>query len=176
MRSNHSVLRRLVGVALATIVGGTIAIVAPLGASAAKPDIGDRFSDSVEFEIDICEQGPVTLSEQVKGVEKDFFDKDGNLTKQTIQINGTTIISSEFGEIFDRWAWAGTRDVETDTFTERGNQYNVHAGAGGILVNDSGLIRFTFDEDGEFVLLKVAGPRDTIPDGPGDPCGILFPS
>jgi hypothetical protein len=77
--------------------------------------------------------------------------------------------------LFDRWAWAGTYDAETDTFTERGNQFNVHAGAGGILVNDSGLIRFTFVED-ECVLLRVARPRDSFPDGPGDPCGVLFPS
>jgi hypothetical protein len=175
MRSNHSVLRRLAGVAVATIVGGTIALVAPLGASAAKPDIGDRFSDGFEEVVDFCEQGPFTISEQVKGVEKGFFDKDGNLSRATIQLNGTTTLTSEYGELFDRWAWAGTYDAETDTFTERGNQFNVHAGAGGILVNDSGLIRFTFVED-EFVLLRVARPRDSFPDGPGDPCGVLFPS
>jgi len=185
LESGHSARTSVVGTdrpiiatlnqASRAMFSGEVARLAPLDASAAKPVIEDRFSETTEEVIPICEEGPVTLSEHVKGVEKAFFDKDGNLSKATFQINETTTLTSAFGETFDRWAWAGTYDPKTDSYTERGNQWNVHAGAGGILVNDSGLIQFTFVE-GEFTLLRAAGPRDAYPDGPGDPCGILFPS
>ena len=176
MGIHHSGLRRLVSVADATIIGGTLAAVTPLQASASPPVVvqDERIED--EFVVDgLCEEGAFTVRISVKVRETMFFDKDGNFVKATIHVNGTDIVTGDGGELFDRYAWNGTFDPATGIFFERGNQWNVHAGAGGILVNDSGLIKFTFDENGEFVLLRNAGPLDTFPDGPGDPCGILFP-
>lgn len=176
MGNHHSGLRRLASVAAATIIGGTAALFAPLHVSAAPPQVvfEDRWDDT--FVLDhLCEEGPVTIHTTGMVRLTQFFDNEGNLVRETILVNATDIISSDEAELFDRWAWAGTFDAATETFFERGNQWNVHAGAGGVLVNDSGLIRFTFDEEGEFVVLKVAGPRDTFPDGPGDPCPLLFP-
>jgi hypothetical protein len=166
-------LRRLVGAA--AVITGTMAIGTASVATAASTEVvvEERFDE--EF-VDpfLCEEGPVTFNEKGAVRITQFFDNDGNFVKETLHIHATTTLTGDGGELFDRWAWAGTFDPATNTYFERGNQWNVHSGAGGVLVNDSGLIRVQVDETG-FEILKVAGPRDTIPDGPGDPCGILFP-
>lgn len=175
MGAHRSGPRRLLGVAVATIIGGTIAVAAPLQASAAPPQVvvEERWEDTYVNDW-LCAE-PFTVQESGKVRITQFFDKDGEFVRETIHINGMSILTGDGGELFDRWAFAGTFDPETETFFERGNHWNVHAGAGGVLVNDSGIIEFGFDENGEFVLLRSTGPFDTYPDGPGDPCGILFP-
>ena len=73
----------------------------------------------------------------------------------------------------DRWSFNGFFDPETLTETQVGNIYNVHAGPGGVLVNDSGRT-IVVDSTGE--ILFNAGPLEAFErDLTDDICAQLEP-
>lgn len=152
-------------------------LVAPTVATAVPPV--ETFVDEFDVEfVDefLCDQGPVTLSEKGRAFGRQFFNKDGSPDKDTVHVKATTVWSSEFANAVEHWAWAGTYDAETDTVTERGNQWNVHVVGEGVVLNNSGLIKFTFGEEGPEIV-KSAGPKDMPQFEPPFPiCDVLFPS
>jgi hypothetical protein len=75
-----------------------------------------------------------------------FFNKDGSVNHEGVHVRGSTEWTGPSGATaWKHWAWSGKFFPETATFTQSGNVYNVHAGAGGVLVNDKGEIVFSPD-------------------------------
>lgn len=68
----------------------------------------------------------------------EFSDADGNVVRMTVHLGGTTTVTSDHGQVVNRWRQFGVLDPAANTITWSGNSYNVHAGAGGILANVSG--------------------------------------
>jgi hypothetical protein len=116
---------------------------------------------------------PVDWTDTWKVTFKGRFDSDGTFVQATVHGHDTATWTSEYGEVFKRRAWAGTYDPATDTFTVRGNQQNLHAGAGGVFVNDSGRT-IVVDSTGE--ILFNAGPLEAFErDLTDDICAKLEP-
>jgi hypothetical protein len=161
---------------LATLVGAVAAtalLASP--ASAAQPEVvvNETFDDT--FSVPAAED-PCGVDTEVRQVGKvritDYFDNDGNFTKAHIKVNGTTTLTTEFGEVVDRWTLSEWFDFETLTSTQSGNVYNVHnpGGGGGVLVNDSG--RIVIDTTtGE--ALVINGPHQAWFDDFDDACAVL---
>lgn len=163
-------------VLVGAMTAGAAMLVVPTAAVAAPPVL--NFVEEFEAEIvydDLCE-GPVTFSEAGRVFSRAFFNKDGSLARDTLHIRATTVWSSESTEALEHWAWAGTYDAESDTITERGNQWNVHVVGEGVVLNNSGLIKVGFGEEGPEII-KAAGPKDvTFSEGPPTYiCDVLFP-
>ncbi len=160
--------RTTIGVLVAT-AGVAATMATP--AAADKPLVFDEGQFSEDFVIP-AEFGPcdfdVRLQEEGSFKVTVFFDNDGETRQAKIHTNGTS-----------RWGLPGEDAVVTEhwvnnTFLELapgsdentpplgvavvGNPWNAHAGAGGILVNDSG--RIVFDENGD--LVSVSGPHEAF--------------
>jgi hypothetical protein len=161
---------------LATLVGAataTVLIASP--ASAAQPQVVENATFDDTFTVPAAEDrcGVDTEVHEV-GSSKvtEYFDNDGNFTKAHVKVNATTTVTSQYGQIVDRWAWSGWFDAENLTFTQSGNVYNAHngAGGGGVLVNDSGRIVID-DTTGE--ALVINGPHQAWFDDFDDACAVL---
>ena len=144
-------------------------------AVAAKPvvvvdeDFDDMFVLSVEESTCGVEE---TVHEVGSAKTTHYFDKDGNFVRGNIHMMGTTTVTTEFGEVVDRWSWNGFFDPATLTLTQVGNVFNVHAGPGGVLVNDSG--RLVIDvTTGE--ALVINGPHQAWFGEFDDACAVLAP-
>jgi len=144
-------------------------------AAAAKPvvvvdeDFENTFVSPAEESVCGVEE---TIHEVGSVKITDYFDNDGNFVRGKIHVMGTTHISTEFGELVDRWSWNGFFDPETLTDTQVGNIFNVHAGPGGVLVNDSG--RLVIDvTTGE--ALVINGPHQAWFGEFDDACAVLAP-
>jgi len=160
----------------AAMTAGVVMLAAPAAAFAIPPVLAfeDEWDDEFVDE-DLCEQGPITFKEQGQIFSRVFFNKDGSLDKDTIHLRATTVWSSEFVEATEHWAWNGTYDAETDTVTERGNQWNVHVVGDGVVLSNSGLLKFGFGEEGPEII-KSAGPKDVNNfEPPFAICDVLFP-
>lgn len=81
-----------------------------------------------------------------------FFDKDGEPVSQREHVNGTALWTSANSQSWDTYAFNVDIDYATGLATLTGNIENAHAGAGGILLNDSGRI--------------ILGGADVIVNGP----------
>ena len=111
-----------------------------------------------------------------------FFDKDGETRSAKNHANGTTYWSLPDGDTVavDRWVnntffeLAPGSGPETPPLSQTtvGNPWNVHGGAGGVLVNDSG--RVVFDGNGDIV--SVNGPHQALFGDFGDLCDFLAPT
>jgi hypothetical protein len=99
-----------------------------------------------------------------KVLVKGFFDREGELLRVEVHIQGQNMMYTDAGSVFDRYAFHVTEDQGAETATFKGNVWNVHApGAGsGVLVNDSGLLTYWWAED---EVVRVAGPKDSNEDG-----------
>lgn len=149
---------RLVAVAtFASVVLGATAL-AGASASAAAPEIEDiEFEGNELFGAGELYPFEVVLQETVRARITVWSDKDGEISKSRIHIQGTTHVSSEHGTAVNRWVENLQLDPATMTEARTGNSFNVHAGPGGVLVNDSG--RVVVDVNGDIV--SAAGPRAT---------------
>ncbi len=106
-----------------------------------------------------------------------FFDEDGDFARAQTHVHGTARVSSEHGEWVDRWAYTDQFDPESATVTRNGNVYNVHAGSGGVRLNDSGRLVID-DTTGEAIVIN--GPHEGWPywDWSGDwddACAAVLP-
>lgn len=161
---------------LATLVGATTATVLVASpASAAKPQVVESETYEVTVTVPAAED-PCGVESEVTEVGKvritEYFDKDGEFARAHVQRNATTTVTTEYGQVVDRWAWSGWFDAETITFTQSGNKYNAHnpGGGGGVLVNDSG--RIVIDETtGE--ALVINGPHEAWFGEFDDACAVL---
>ena len=123
------------------------------------------------------------VEESVCGVEEtvhevgsvkitDYFDRDGNFVRGKIHVMGTTIVTTEFGEVVDPGRGTSFFDPETLTDTQVDNIFDIHAGPGGVLGNDSGrlVIDATTGEP-----LVINGPHQAWFGEFDDACAVLAP-
>ncbi len=111
-------------------------------------------------------------------IVKVFFNKDGNVVRVTYHERGTTYYALPGDDVvaIDRFSeYQVIRvDPETDMVVSNsllGNKWNVHAGSGGVLVNESG--RIVFDGDGTPIITN--GPKEAFRGEFGDLCAALVP-
>ena len=102
----------------------------------------------------------------------EFYSKDGSLTSVHEHVRGTTTYFSSYGEASENFAGTNVIDLETQTFTANGNAFNIHAGVGGVLVNDSGRIVIDLKT---FEALVINGPRQSWQGDFTDLCEALDP-
>jgi hypothetical protein len=161
---------------LATLVGAataTVLVASP--ATAAKPQVVEN--ERYEFSATVpAEEDPCGVESEYHEVGKvritDYFDNNGDFVRAHVKLNATSTVTTQFGEVVDRWSWSGWFDAETITFTQSGNVYNAHnpGGGGGVLVNDSG--RIVIDETtGE--ALVINGPHEAWFGEFDDACAVL---
>lgn len=119
------------------------------------PELDAGLSDFCGF--DVWVQG----SDRVKTTV--FFDKDGAERLVRTKINGEQHFWTDHGTTaFDRWGFSVMEDLVAENVSVNGNVWNVHAGGGGILVNDSGKIVFEFST-GDVI---IHGPHDAFFEDP----------
>jgi hypothetical protein len=154
----------------ASLVLGATALTGA-SASAATPDIQDVEIDEEErFRAGELCPFEVVLQGAVRARITVWSDDNGEVSKGRIHIQGTTHVSSEHGSAVNRWVENIQLDTATMTEARTGNSFNVHAGPGGVLVNDSG--RVVLDVNGDTVF--AAGPRAT-PEEFAELCAHLAP-
>ncbi len=148
-----------------------VAVALPSQASAGKPLVLDEGQFSDDFVIP-ADSGPcdfdLRIQEEGSFKVTVFFDKNGETRQAKIHTNGTTRwgLPDEDAVVTDRWvdntflelAPGSTPGTPPLGATTVGNPWNAHAGAGGVLVNDSG--RIVFDGDGDVV--SVSGPHEAF--------------
>jgi hypothetical protein len=162
-------------ISAAAVTTTIFAAIGPTSASAAEPvviveeDFENTFFSPAEQ--DPC--GVDTTVHEVGSVKiTEFYDNDGNLNRARTKVMATTTVTTDFGQLVDRWSQNTTFDPETLTDTVTGNVFNTHAGAGGVLVNDSG--RIVIDvRTGE--ALVVNGPHQAWFGEFDDACAVLAP-
>jgi len=142
-------------------------------ASAAKPVVVfEEVEETVDFVVPdaTAECGfDVFVTETVRTKGTEYFDNDGNFVRFEFKIRGTSYWSSDEKELkAEHWAWNGTFDEETLTFTQRGNIFNIHDH--GPVLTDSGRLIFD-DETGD--ILFEAGMFPQLNDGFGALCDAL---
>jgi hypothetical protein len=141
-------------------------------ALAAKPDVVENVSfedDDVipagalcDFEMNVKDKGHARITE--------FFNGDGDFVRAHVQVRGTTEWTGPGGTAVEHWAWTGIFDPETITFTQNGNVWNLHMGAGGTILQDKGQI--VFDETtGEAI--SISGPHEVWENGLGALCDAI---
>ncbi len=131
----------------ATILFAVLAILMiPAAALATPPEViaEEDFAYPTFVEPDMTEYCGFDVSLAVEGSFKAtvFSDKDGVPIRERIHESGRTLWSSADGEVWERYVVNVDIDFAAGTETIKGNVWNAHAGAGGILVNDSGRIVF----------------------------------
>lgn len=172
-------IRTTIGV-LAATVGVTALMATP--AAADQPVVLEDFTDSADVvipaEIAPCDF-EIRLQQEVSVKVTLFFDQDGETRQIKVHVNGTALWSKPEGGVVltDRWVVnefqelppGATPDTQPLSVALVGNPWNVHGGAGGVLVNDSG--RIVFDENGE--LVAINGPHEAFFDEFDDFCAAL---
>ncbi len=160
--------RSVVGAIASAIL---VAIALPSQASAEQPFIFDEGEFSNDFVIP-AEFGPCEfdLRLQEEGWFKTtvFFDRDGQTRQAKLYTNGTSRwgLPGQDAAVTEHWVvnefWelppGATPGTPPLSRTVNGNPWNAHAGAGGVIVNDSG--RIVFDENGDVV--SVSGPHEAF--------------
>lgn len=160
---------RIVCVALALTGGVIAATAAPV--SADKPLLFEEgeFEDTfvIPGGVGLCDF-PVQNSNRGTFRTTVYFDRDGETRLARSHVNGTSDWSLPGGDVVVSENWVVNVSFElapgsgpgTPPLSETvvGNPWNAHAGAGGVLVNDSG--RVVFDGDGNIV--SVSGPHEAL--------------
>jgi hypothetical protein len=174
-RTRPRIGTRLRRTAYRAALGGTaaaLAIAAP--AAAAQPSVLVETTDA-EMQIP-AEENPcgvtVTFEEVSTKRTTTFVDTDGTVVRQQVHGIVTTTVTSEYGQSINRWGANVVIDFTDGTYTRAGNYDNVHAGAGGVIVNGSG--RIVVDETTGDVLF-TAGPLELIDANWDEFCAPLTP-
>lgn len=161
-------MRRLI--VMGTAIGLLLLMAIP--AFAAKPDVVVDEDFLNEFTIpagELCDF-PVDLVESGHERITEFLSGDGDLVKAHVQVRGTGMWTGPGGTATEHFAWSGIFDAEAMTFTQNGNVWNLHMGAGGTILHDKGQI--VFDENtGDAIRIK--GPHDVWDDGLGALCDAI---
>jgi len=123
----------------------TVAILIGLvpAAALATPPVtesgGDAFSGPDAYMTAEC-GFDVSLAVEYTYTMRTFFDKDGAPVRLRFHESGETLWTSDNGEAWENYTVNTSVDLVDGTETFIGNVWNLHAGAGGIRVNDSGRI------------------------------------
>lgn len=167
-----------------TLVVATVAVVTLMtpAAASADPPLVNEFEAVIDFPFFDPEAGDWVCGFLVFGQdtisvrETTYFNQDGSFKRFMVHINGSTLWTNLDGdEVWENWAWTGTFDPDSGTFTQTGNRWNAHMGAGGILVNGSGRVVFDFS-NGPFDpgdILAVNGPNQDLDGDFSGLCGAL---
>jgi hypothetical protein len=114
------------------------------------------------FPVDVVESGHLKITE--------FRNSDGDLVKALVHARGTGMWTGPGGTATEHFSSNGIYDAETDTFTQNGNKWNLHMGAGGTILQDKGQIVFN-DSTGE--VLRIKGPHEVFENGLGALCDAI---
>ena len=170
-----------------TVVVAVMAVVTlltPMAASADPPIVWeDEFVEELPFGyldadgewVWVCGFpvfGENTIAEKITT----YLNKDGSLRRARLHLSGSTLWTNESGdEVWENWAWTGTYDPDTETFTQTGILWNAHMGAGGILVHDSGrvVLDVSAGPDVPGTPLVVNGPHQALEGDFSGLCGAL---
>jgi hypothetical protein len=166
--------RRLTRGLVATTIAAVAVVALALPAVAAPPLVDEgEFDQTYVVPAEAFPCGvEVTFHEVGSYRFTAFRDADGTIVREQGTIGGTTTITSAYGQIVNHWREVGTLDPAAGTITWSGNSYNIHGGAGGVLVNASG----HWIEDattGERAFL--AGPHDDPEANIDAVCAVLAP-
>ena len=179
-------MRRSIRATLAVLaVTGGLVVTMTSPASADKPLVFEQgeFDDTfvIPGGVGFCD---FDVQRRATGTFKTtvFFDKDGETRLAKNHANGSTFWSLPGGDVVASENWAVNNFFELApgsgpetpplSSTTVGNVWNVHGGAGGVLVNDSG--RVVFDGDGNIV--SVNGPHQALFGEVGELCDALAAS
>lgn len=123
---------------LAAVISAVLLMASP--ALAAPPEVVLQDSFEETFTVPAGAFCDVAVTFHNVGTIKltEFSDADGNVVRMTAHLGGTTTVTSDHGQVVNRWRQYGVFDPAENTITWSGNSFNVHAGAGGILANVSG--------------------------------------
>ena len=156
------------------LVATVIVVMIPVSAFAAPPQVVDEgegmFSDVIPAGV-IC-PFEVNTEETSRFKVTEFYNEDDTLKRVHVQVRGTTVWSSSDGAASENWAWNGVFDPDAQTFTQTGNVFNIHAGAGGVRVNDKGRIVI---EDTTGDALVINGPHQAWEGDFSGLCEVLAP-
>ncbi|MCL1692612.1 MAG: hypothetical protein M3096_02900 [Actinomycetia bacterium] len=148
----------------AAIVFAVLAIMMiPVAALATPPEVvdegefdysflNDEMTAECGFDVYTAAEGSYKVTE--------FSNKDGDPVRMRIHETGKVLWTSADGEAWENYAVNVDIDLATGIETLKGNVWNLHAGAGGILVNDSGRIILAPDGEGGYEsALTINGPH-----------------
>lgn len=158
----------------AVLVATVAFMMIPATALAVPPEVVAQGEDTFSAVIPAGEVCPfeVQIDETSRFKVTEYYNQDGSLKRVHVQVRGTTVWSSADGEAWENWAWNGVFDPEALTFTQTGNIFNIHAGAGGIRVNDKGRIVID-DTTGEAIVIN--GPHQAFEGDFSGLCDALAP-
>ena len=151
-------MRRLWTLVLVT----ALVVVMPVAALAAVERQVNEFENQFEDPLgaELCGVDEFLVHES--GVERvtEFFNQDGDLVKVHVNVTGSTEITGD-GELlaWENFAFMVILDFEEGTVTQNGNVFNIHVTGEGNVVNDSGQIVFSLEDDS---LLEVRGPHEAF--------------
>jgi hypothetical protein len=154
-------------------VAVAVFVLIPAAAFGAQPEVFDEgeFDDTfvIPGGVGVCDFD-VEVHDVGSFQDKGFFNQDGSLNHVKVKVRGSSLWTGPGGTASENYAWNGVFDPETETFTQNGNVFNIHAGPGGVLVNDSGKI--VIDTiTGEAV--RINGPHQAWDDEFGDLCAAI---
>lgn len=150
---------RRLAAALAAALSAVLLVANP--AAAAKPQVIEEGTIDETFTVP-AEDNPCGVEVTTRHVQTFkvtmFFDKDGNPDHATVHAHGMNVITSEHGQLWERFSVNGVLDPATGELTYSGNSFNMHGSDGGILANVSG--RWVVDfQTGELISV-LAGPHE----------------
>lgn len=151
-------MRRISTLVLVT----ALVVVMPVAALAAVERQVNEFENQFEDPLgaELCGVDEFLVHES--GVERvtEFFNQDGDLVKVHVHVTGSTEITGD-GELlaWENFAFMVILDFEEGTVTQNGNVFNIHVTGEGNVVNDSGQIVFSLEDDS---LLEVRGPHEAF--------------
>lgn len=160
---------------LLATVGLLIGLV-PVAALATPPEVDEGGFGFRVLQEDMSERCGTDIYITVEGRYRVtvFFDKHGEPIRERIHETGEVLWTSVDGEVWENYAVNVDIDYAAGTETVKGNVWNIHAGAGGILVNDSGRIVLVPDGKGGYEgALTVNGPHQAWYEEFDDLCAAL---
>jgi hypothetical protein len=139
-----------------------LVVAIPTAASATVEKSVNPFDFTFEDELgaELCDVDEFLVHEF--GVERvtEFFNKDGDLERIHVNVTGSSEITGD-GELlaWENFAFMVIIDFEEGTISQNGNVFNIHVTGEGVVVNDSGRIVFSLEDDS---LLAVNGPHEAF--------------
>jgi hypothetical protein len=157
-RERRTLMRR----SLSLIVAALLVVVMPAAAMAAVEKSVNEFEFQFEDALgaELCGVDEFLVHET--GVERvtEFLNKDGEVVKVHVSVTGSTEITGD-GELlaWENYAFMLIIDFRKGTVTQNGNVFNIHVTGEGNVVNDSGKIVFSLEDDS---LLDLKGPHEAF--------------
>jgi hypothetical protein len=162
-------------VLMMSVLLGLAAVMIPGTAAAIPPEVVLEYDLDASIDIPAGEICPFELHVEQTGSVKVtvFYHSDGTLDRGLVTVRATLEWSSVDVTAWEIVAFQNILDVDAETVTQLGNSFNIHAGAGGILVNDSGLL--ALDSDMRDVVVALNGPHQSLEGDFDSLCEALSP-